>query len=179
MISKKEVDIISYNSFQDCLKQGKLTEVLIGQYLVSKGLLVDDKSMDKQWQKLDVDFDIVNPKTKKHTKLEIKSDKCMHKTGNILLEDCNLRNWGKEIGWLHKCKADVLCVFDEVNKLAYFINWLALKEIAEQFNLIKFWNYKDKCDSKGFVVPIKYLMDNNFIFLKCDLTNFVIDKEAV
>lgn len=95
------------NLFQEQLKEGKVGETLVYNWLTSRGYHVYDVSNDADWQAKDVDFlafsadDVL--------KIEVKKDNNANWSGNVICELISDMKTGKD-GWFRTCKADRLIV---------------------------------------------------------------------
>lgn len=164
-------------NFEKCLKNGKKTEILIGEFLENKGYTVTDVSDDEYYRKIDVDL-LMTDKDGDDFKLEIKSDKVMHRTGNAFFEDKMYRKTGTRDGWIHYCKADILCFYNEVNHTAYMLDWKSIKPILHKFTSRTFWNWRDGCYGRGYLVSLSYILDNDLCFKTYELDEFIRIKEV-
>lgn len=133
-------------TFVDTYLHGTVGEEKIRSYLLDKGFVVVDRSQDKEYQEKDIDFEYSEDNVN-FTSVEVKSDRRMAETHNIVVEMAMHRQTGTYEGWYHKCEADVLCFYDEVNSIAYFINWPELKQLIKDFtwSFSRFDNGADNC----------------------------------
>ena len=98
---------LNMNLFQEQLKEGKVGETLVYNWLTSRGYHVYDVSNDADWQAEDVDFlafsadDVL--------KIEVKKDNNANWSGNVICELISDMKTGKD-GWFRTCKADRLIV---------------------------------------------------------------------
>ncbi len=148
--------------------KGKKGEAFVKKYLESRKYTVTDVTDRKKYQDKDTDF-LIERNRNKQT-LEVKSDSRMCETGNLLVEigrfvPHNKSRWGKighsEVGWLTKCKAEILAVLDTENRIIYFIDFDEVKSfIVKHGKRIKFWDNHDKCYIDAYIYPIDLLQEN-------------------
>lgn len=163
------------NTFHSLLEQGKLTEIKIAKYFESNGFTVEDLSDDDFYKDIDVDLMIINSNGNKQT-LEVKSDEIMHRTGNIFIEHGMDRKTGWCLGWIKKCKAQLLCYHDNVTDVGYILDWIKVKnEITQHYNSTKFWNTTDNCWGWGYLVPIEEAYKHDWIIIKYNLNEKRLD----
>ena len=111
--------------FQDDIKKGVEGENLIENYLIKNNHSVKNVSKDKSYFKRGFDF-IINDNIKADAKYDSKI--CV--TGNLFIEEfSNMRLKSK--GWLQYSEMDILFYIDEINGIAYEIDFLLLKEYIE------------------------------------------------
>jgi hypothetical protein len=156
-------------NFTTDLRYGKKFENIVFDKLRSVGLQVIDTSKNKEYQKYDIDAEIII-NNKKYF-MEIKADKRINSTKNIFVEDMMERQEGNKKGWLHYCRSDLLCYVDDINRIAYIVNWPRLKKFCTEQSVEskyyrRFWNKTDNCYGAGYLIPLEFLRENNYIF-KC------------
>lgn len=151
---------------------GRPGEETIIQYFISLGYQVEDID-DLQQQKKGTDI-VINGKT-----IEIKTDTCIAKTGNIFCEVGNERKGWFEEGWIKKIQADFLLVYDTKNQYVYLIDVQQLKNLYDKIgNYKRFWHSNDACFSQAYVVPLKLIYRLGFLLCwtkltDCDYTEFI------
>lgn len=107
IVKAKTAEVFNMNLFQEQLKEGKVGETLVYNWLTSRGYHVYDVSNDVDWQAKDVDFlafsadDVL--------KIEVKKDNNANWSGNVICELTSDMKTGKD-GWFRTCKADRLIV---------------------------------------------------------------------
>lgn len=79
---------------------------------------IDDVRLDPQWQPKGVDF--VAWKGYENLKFEVKADRYVHRTQQIIYEDKEMVELGKP-GWARTSKADILCVYSPQRQKFYII----------------------------------------------------------
>lgn len=162
-------------SFKYDLKYGKKFEMILYDKLKSLGVDVIDVSKDPKYQKYDIDM-VLSINNKKLT-MEIKADKRISKTRNIFVEDVMERKNGDKDGWLHYCRCDILCYVDDYNDIAYLVNWVKLRKFVLNEDESKkyyrrFYDKVDNCYAGGYLIPLKFLRENDYIF-RC----IILEKE--
>lgn len=137
--------------FNDALEVGKTGEVIVAEFLEKQGYNVIDVSDDKEYQKQDIDF-VIEKDGVRHT-LEIKTDNYIATLGTFLFEDVFHKDYGDVKGWLHYCQAEILCMYDTVNRKCYWLDGDVMRQVVKTRSN----NYKvqyssgDSCN-KGFYV---------------------------
>lgn len=107
IVKPRTAEVFNMNLFQEQLKEGKVGETLVYNWLTSRGYHVYDVSNDADWQAKDVDFlafsadDVL--------KIEVKKDNNANWSGNVICELVSDMKTGKD-GWFRTCKADRLIV---------------------------------------------------------------------
>lgn len=149
-------------NFKSMLQDGNQYEKVVQNYYRNKGFEIKDVSDIKEYQDMDIDFLI--SKNNKTLSYEIKADTRMSETGNIVIEHGMHRKSGFQEGWMHKCKADVLCFVDVKNDISYMFNWPKVKEnIATYGRLIQFKNNYDKCVGELYLLSVQDAKKHNLI----------------
>lgn len=156
--------MIEDRNFNSTLYQGNEGQNKIKEYLESQGYIVIDKSEDEEYQSKDIDF-LYSKDGLSFCSLEVKSDNRMYETGNIAVELAMHRKSGRKNGWYHYCEADVLCFYDVISNIGYFIDWVKLKkEIQNQrWSFTVFENKIDLCKGSLCLVPVKDLENLNLL----------------
>ena len=62
-------------------------------------------------------------KNDQKTTLEVKNDNNFKRTGNLLFEIGKMRGANFYEGWLSKCKAKYLCIYDNIRKCGIIIDF--------------------------------------------------------
>lgn len=140
-------------------------EQYMQNYFRYRGYSVQDCASDPEYQVRDIDF-IASMEGYKTLAIEVKADKQMYKTGNILVEHGHIRpSVGKTRGWFLTCDADIICYIDTVQNIVYMINWRKLKPLVrEDYNLMRFNNPHDiGTITQGYLIPTQYLRDKGFM----------------
>ena len=151
-------------TFTELDDETRREELRVQRYFESRGYTIEDKRNCKIAQSEDIDFEA--RLDKQHIKVEVKADKQMHRTGNILIEISHKRPVaGKTAGWFKKCKADLVCYSDVVNNKGYILNWKKMKNmLLGNHKIIGFDNPHDYgTRTYGFLIPIKEAKDNGYI----------------
>ena len=107
------------NGFQQQKSKGKQAEQIVKKHLQSRGIEVVDVAEVPDYQKIDIDFLI--KKNGKTAGLEVKADYRVNKTCNFFFEAGAQRGDYVSTGWLFKCKADYVCIYDMVKRHGYIL----------------------------------------------------------
>ena len=123
------------NISEEAYKAGDHAEKLVAQYFKNKGLKITDVSMDKEYQKQDVDFLASN--SQGTIKVEVKYDSYTARTGAICVELRDL-TWNRK-SWFYTSTADLLVVVPKGKEyIGYAIRLADLRKIPEsEMNLRK------------------------------------------
>ena len=104
-----------YRDFNTTRSSGTEGEELLKNYLIKKkGCQIINRADDPEYRAKDIDFEY-SIDGKSWCSVEVKSDKRMANTGNIVVEVAMYRKSGKVNGWLYYCEADILCFIDMIN----------------------------------------------------------------
>lgn len=145
--------------FQESLKQGKLGEYVIRDYLERQEWVkqVINLSSDERYQQKDIDL-MVETKNNQFRTLEIKTDYQAHETGNIAYEMTTSGN----IGCLEKTEADYVVFFIPEQNIAYNSDTNVLRQYVHD-NCHK-WELKPMGDnSEGYLISIGELLYKKII----------------
>lgn len=151
--------------FSELDDETRLVELRLHEYFRSRGYLVIDKRNDEESRLKDIDFEIQYI-GRQNLNIEVKADKQMYKTGNILVELRHLRPYkGKTNGWYKYCDADIICYQDTVQDIGYMLNWKKMKpELHGNYRLIGFDNPHDYGTyTNAYLVPIEEAKKQGFI----------------
>lgn len=127
------------NGFDKQNDIGKIGEQMVTDFFESHGEKVIDVSGDMRYQQIDVDFVIRN------TKIEVKTDLKMLKTGNIFLEFSKDRKTGNYPSWFYKSKADVIIFIDTNQRVMRVYRYSELKQISDTYPMRQYKDYVDGC----------------------------------
>lgn len=133
------------NSFQQQKIKGKDAERIVKQHLQSQGIEVIDVAENPDYQKIDIDFLI--KKNGKTATLEVKADSRISKTGNFFFEAGAQRGNYYSAGWLLKCQASHLCVYDTAKRHGYILNFPLTCSLLEQHATQR--TFYDRLDDKA------------------------------
>lgn len=157
--------------FSELDDETRVVELRLHEYFRNRGYLVIDKRNDEESRLKDIDFEIQYT-GRKNLNIEVKADKQMYNTGNILVELRHLRPYkGKTYGWYKYCEADIICYHDTVQDIGYMLDWKKMKpELHGNFCLIGFDNPHDiGTRTNGYLVPINEARDRGFIIEEYNL----------
>lgn len=132
------------NGFQQQKSKGKQAEQIVKQHLQSQGIEVLDVAEVPDYQKIDIDFLI--KKNGKTASLEVKADYRINKTCNFFFEAGAQRGDYVSTGWLFKCKADYVCIYDMVKRHGYILDFPLTCSLLEEHGEVKIFN--DNLDNK-------------------------------
>lgn len=151
------------NNFKYLLQLGQKAEKVIEDLLIYNGYKVQDVSDNEYYRSIDVDRLVTTPKGKEF-RMEIKSDSKISTTKNFFFEKGFDRQTGYYKGWLSKCEADVLCMYDSVNNIAYMLKWDRTKEyVLKNGTNRQFWNYGDCCQGYSITISVAEAERNDLI----------------
>ena len=132
------------NNFQQQKIKGKDAERIVKQHLQQQGIEVLDVAEVPDYQKIDIDFLI--KKNGKTASLEVKADYRINKTCNFFFEAGAQRGDYVSTGWLFKCKADYVCIYDMVKRHGYILDFPLTCSLLEEHGEVKIFN--DNLDNK-------------------------------
>lgn len=143
-------------NFKEDLKFGKIGEMVTLNYLNSLDTIhhVDDVTEDELWMGLDVDFisysiygDIY--------RIEVKSDRLAHKTGNLAYEVISNR-YKNTIGCFEKTVADFMFYYLSETDEMYYINIELLRNYVhnEDYKLVNMGDY-----ALGYLIKLNILLE--------------------
>ena len=132
------------NNFQQQKIKGKDAERIVKQHLQQQGIEVVDVAENHTYQKIDIDFLI--KKNGKTAGLEVKADYRVNKTCNFFFEAGAQRGDYVSTGWLFKCKADYVCIYDMVKRHGYILDFPLTCSLLEEHGEVKIFN--DNLDNK-------------------------------
>lgn len=158
---------LTYKNFTTDLRFGKEQKIRLYKKLQSLGMEVKDVSKIPEYQLQDIDM--ILKSNNKIITVEIKGDKRIAKNKNIFIEDIMERQTGDKDGWLHYCKCHILCYIDSYNDIAYLVNWRTLKKFilnegVKSKYYRRFYNKIDDCWTGGYLMPLEFLRENDYIF---------------
>ena len=154
-----------YRDFNTTRSSGTDGEELLKNYLIKKkGCQIINRADDPEYRAKDIDFEY-STDGKTWCSVEVKSDKRMAKTGNIVVEVAMYRKSGKVNGWLYYCEADILCFIDVVNYNFYFFDWKKLQQLVlnGRWKFTKFDNGTDNCEGEVCKIPVSDLAEMGLI----------------
>lgn len=155
----------SQQDFWELDEETRVVELKLQEYFRNRGYTVIDKRDDEECRQKDIDFEI-HMLNSQSLNIEVKADKKMYKTGNILIELSHKRPVkGKTNGWFKYCEADIICYHDNVNNKGYMLKWQKMKSnLLGNFRLISFDNPHDiGTRTFAFLVPLDKARDFGFI----------------
>ena len=144
-------------SFEGDLKVGSIGERVAWDILINLPDIrqVIDVRKDKRFQAEDVDF-LIETLERQFLKVEVKADRRMGETGNIIYETDTSGN----IGCMTKTKADLIYQYDTVNQIMYviptfFLRWFVAKRKLQEVRI--------SGDTKGYLVSVEELKAQKII----------------
>lgn len=159
-----DVNIREQQTFNELDVETREEELRLHSYFESRGYEIVDKRDCKDSQSKDIDFEI--RLGEQLLSIEVKADKQMYKTGNIIVEISHNRPYkGRTEGWFKKCEADIICYSDVVMKKGYMLNWKKMKgKLLGEFKIIGFDNPHDiGTRTFGFLIPVEEAREHGFI----------------
>ena len=98
------------------IKYGEVAEKLFQKYYKGVGngrkYHIRDTTKSKYHRKLGVDFEVVSVEEKRQRMIEVKHQKGIYYSGEIVFETLNEYQYGKQNGWLNTSQADELYVLE-------------------------------------------------------------------
>lgn len=76
--------------FTELNNESYVIEQKLQEYYRNLGYIVIDRSQDKEYQEKDIDFDVISD-VNTTLSVEVKADKVMYETGNIMVEHGHIR----------------------------------------------------------------------------------------
>lgn len=150
------------NGFLEQKKIGKNYEQVVKQHLQKRNIKVTDVAENSEWQKKDIDFII--EKEGISATIEIKADSRIHKTNNFFFEISALRGKARSAGWLEKCQADYLCVYDTIRNHGYILNLPLTSSLLEQkAQTTSFYDYLDNKYVQAYLFNLEIARKNNCV----------------
>ena len=146
--------------FNSDLQYGKAGEYIIYQYLLfqpntSQLINVTD---DEFFQENDIDF-VWETVSGKVYKIELKTDRLAHKTGNIVYEYKSNKSYDT-VGCFEKTKADYILYYIEKTNVLYWIKVESLREYIEK-NKEKLSLVNMGDNAIGYLIPLKIVEAEN------------------
>ena len=146
------------NGFINQLSVGKVGEADFLEYCKQRSLIVQDVTMDKYYQSIDVDF-IVNG-----CYTELKTDNLIDKTGNFPIELVHHRKTGDRNGWYYYTQATYIIRYSIKSKRLYVLYFNKCKDyLLEHFAKRKWFDKQDNNYVTGLLVKVKDLQELGFI----------------
>lgn len=144
-------------SFTSDLDVGHIGERIAWDILneISNVIQIVDVRKDKRYQAADIDL-MFETTTKQFFYVEVKTDKRMNETGNIIYETKTTEN----VGCMVKTKADYLFQYDYVGHIMYVID---IKRLRDFVNKRRFTEVKISDDTRGYLIPIADLKENGLV----------------
>ena len=137
-------------------KQG---EQIFKYLMEQRGNTVEDLTLQKEFQIVDIDFRITSPSgiTKY---FEVKYDSKINTTGNLFIEFFNAYNYAG-LGWYEFCKADFIAYGDAHTNTFYCF---LLEDLRQLINSHKF-NVATADNEKiaGYLVPLRLIENKEVI----------------
>ena len=115
------------NLFDQQLSKGEVGERNIEEYYKKQGCIVQNVSMDKEYQQKDIDF-IINGQY-----VEVKTDTRIAETQNMCFE--LVSNDSKDMykpGWFFTSEADVFIIYSPQTRMSYQILSKEIRQLYEQ-----------------------------------------------
>lgn len=138
-------------------------------HLRQRGHYVIDVSKMPEYQKQDIDF-IVRDKANNEITLEIKGDKSLYRTGNILFEKYKEYGDYRSNGWLYRCKAQYLCVVDMRQNKGIILDFSLVSSLLEKHGTERsFTDWQDGSTDTVVLLPISAARRYNAIVYEFNL----------
>lgn len=145
------------NKFQNDLNAGAIGERIAWDILINEEdtRSVMDVRKDKRFQQYDVDF--LWEKSDRHIWwVEIKTDKAMNRTGNIVYETKTSGN----IGCFAKTQAEIIMYYDYVGHIMYAIYVPRLRRYVDQFCIEEI---RMGDNAQGYLIKVTDLINKKVI----------------
>jgi len=145
------------SNFYTTLAQGGKSEALVQAFLNTKGWDVTDRTHDKEYQSIDIDFTVI--KANDCRSIEVKQDNRVGDTGNLLIEIITNKKSGNQ-GWFNKTQAEYIVFHDTINKqlliaetaeLRAYLNTKANCARWKEWKTFEGYGYKT---AEGWLIPI-------------------------
>lgn len=163
--------------FDKSMKIGLVGEENAIYVLKKLGYKIKDRRKDEAARLQDIDFTVdrkinnvgknVNIVNSDYVDLEVKTDRKMHKTGNMFIETNVLFENRKTTGWFYKTKAEVVMYYDLNNKFFYFVNVERLRNFVIKNRCIEKGPYKNNEDNSkvfGYLISIEKLIEEGVCY---------------
>lgn len=157
------------NSFQRQNKLGVEAQEIVKAHLEARGNIVEDVSLDKDFQKKDIDFLVRKPVQSGSidtpiAALEVKLDNNLFTTGNIFFEAGFQRGNFYSAGWLKYCEADYIAYYSKRDKHGIIIDFNKAKELLPTLGITKhFYDRYDNKDGVAILLKLEIARENNII----------------
>ena len=146
------------NGFENMVLQGKIGEEDFIEYCHKNNLIVEDKTNDKEFQAIDVDFIVNGYYT------ELKTDNLIDKTGNFPVELTHHRKSGDRNGWYYYTEAKYVIRYSKKSKRLYVMYFDKCKDyLLEHFEKRKWFDKQDNNYVTGLLVKVKDLQELGFL----------------
>jgi len=146
------------NGFENMVLQGKIGEEDFIEYCHKNNLIVEDKTNDKEFQAIDVDFIVNGYYT------ELKTDNLIDKTGNFPIELIHHRKTGDRNGWYYYTQATYIIRYSRKSKRLYVLYFNKCKDyLLEHFEKRKWFDKQDNNYVTGLLVKVKDLQELGFL----------------
>ena len=163
--------------FDKSMKIGLVGEENAIYVLKKLGYKIKDRRNDDAARLQDIDFTVdrkinnigrnVNIVNSNYVDLEVKTDRKMHKTGNMFIETRVIFENNESKGWYYKTKAEVVMYYDLNNKFFYFVNVERLRDFIRKNRNVERGPYKNNEDNSnvyGYLISIKKLIEEEVCY---------------
>lgn len=148
---------MSQNIFKKTLNFGNRYEdiVLANLYSRFNYLYIEDVSKSSYHQKKGIDA-YISKDSINYYSVEIKADRLINQTGNILIEERMKRVFGDKEGWFHYCEAEYILYVDTVTSVCHVINWHLLRKdiLVGNHRLLEKYNSVDNCMANYYLIRL-------------------------
>lgn len=153
--------------FDQDLSKGRNSEDVVASFLTCRGWEVQNKSNDKNFQSIDVDFLVAKGEDIRF--VEVKQENRVAATGNLLLETItNTKTKGE--GWFSKTAADWIIFHNTTENILIAIETAALRCYIKDANTkarYKEWKSNEGYTTKtseGFLLPLWHFKETYQVY---------------
>ena len=146
------------NGFENMVLQGKIGEEDFIEYCHKNNLIVEDKTNDKEFQAIDVDFIVNGYYT------ELKTDNLIDKTGNFPIELTHHRKSGDRNGWYYYTEAKYVIRYSKKSKRLYVMYFDKCKDyLLDNFKKVQWFDKEDGNMATGLLCNVDKLQKLGFL----------------
>ena len=146
------------SGFEKMVLEGKTGEEDFIEYCRKNNLIVEDKTNDKEFQAIDVDFIVNGYYT------ELKTDNLIDKTGNFPIELTHHRKSGDRNGWYYYTEAKYVIRYSKKSKRLYVMYFDKCKDyLLDNFKKVQWFDKEDGNMATGLLCNVDKLQKLGFL----------------
>lgn len=146
------------SGFEKMVLEGKTGEEAFIEYCRKNNLIVEDKTNDKEFQAIDVDFIVNGYYT------ELKTDNLIDKTGNFPIELTHHRKSGDRNGWYYYTEAKYVIRYSKKSKRLYVMYFDKCKDyLLDNFKKVQWFDKEDGNMATGLLCNVDKLQKLGFL----------------